>query len=99
VGMRTSSDFIGNTGGNTYATPQLYKAYESVINHPAKTDVSPDLRRERNIPGFRWGTATSNSVAPPKTIYAYNAYYDRFPGKWRREEEKVTPKDRTFTTQ
>lgn len=99
VGMATSSRFVGNTGGSTRVVPQLYRSYETIIDPTTQMNISPDLRRERNVPSYRWGAVGNHTALPAKTLFGYLDYYERFPGKWRREEETVLPKDGVFTPQ
>jgi hypothetical protein len=92
VGMKTAAASIGNCYGYANIYPRLFKTYESVINPVAKTDVSPDLRREWCIPSYTW-TGGDAVTLPTATPIAYNSYYDRFMGKWRREYEIQVPRN------
>lgn len=73
------------------ANIELYHRYQ---NDPV-TALSKDLRRERNIPPYIWvgGTATNQVMRkqylPVKTTLNL---YQRWAGKWRREEEIKVPR-------
>lgn len=95
IGMPTSANSIGRVYGWTYVYPRLFKSYESVIYAAAPAgsqDLSPDLRREWNCPVFYWSGGSATAV-PTATNYTYSNYWDRYPGKWRRQYETVIPRD------
>lgn len=95
VGMSTNAISIGRTYGYTNVYPRLFKSYESVINPSAplgSQDLSPDLRREWNCPVFTWSGGDA-VVLPTVAYFTYNNYWDRYPGKWRRQYEIVIPRD------
>ncbi len=96
IGVPTSAVSVGRVLGFINVYPRFYKAYESVINPGARTDVSPDLRRDWCISNYTWngGTAT---VVPGKVPVPYDSYYERYPNKWRREYEVVTPRNNNIS--
>ncbi len=95
VGIPTQAMSVGRSYGWTNIYPRVFKAYESVINPAAPVpnqDLSPDLRREWNCPVFTY-TGGDATTPPNPSYFAYNNYWDRYPGKWRRQYEIVTPRD------
>jgi hypothetical protein len=95
VGIPTLAISVGKIFGWTNIYPRVFKSYESVINPAAPVpnqDLSPDLRREWNCPVFTW-TGGDATVLPTPSYFAYNNYWDRYPGKWRRQYEVVIPRD------
>lgn len=87
-GIRSSDLEIGYSSGAVLATKWLYDLYETEDGSTA----SPDLRRDWNIAPFLYvgvpGVATPNPDLWRRTM-----------GKWRREYEVQTPKDRVVSPQ
>lgn len=91
VGIPTSSDVVGKNDGRLFVYPRLYRTYESFAFTTASdeaSDASPDQRRDWCVAPFKYagGDATT---APKENAVAYNLYYTRYPGKWRRSEENA----------
>lgn len=91
VGIPTSSDVAGKNDGRLFVYPRLYRTYESfafTTTTNAPSDASPDQRRDWCVASFKYsgGDATN---APAQNAVAYNLYYTRYPGKWRRSEENA----------
>ncbi|AWO00846.1 RagB/SusD family nutrient uptake outer membrane protein [Chitinophaga alhagiae] len=91
VGIPTSSDVAGKNDGRLFVYPRLYRTYESFAFTTATnavSDASPDQRRDWCVAPFKYsgGNATT---APAQNPVAYNLYYTRYPGKWRRSEENA----------
>lgn len=91
VGIPTSSDVAGKNDGRLFVYPRLYRTYESfafTTATNAPSDASPDQRRDWCVASFKYsgGDATN---APAQNAVAYNLYYTRYPGKWRRSEENA----------
>ncbi|MBO9154703.1 RagB/SusD family nutrient uptake outer membrane protein [Chitinophaga sp. GCM10012297] len=89
VGIPTSSDAAGKNDGRLFVYPRLYRTYESfafTTAANAPSDASPDQRRDWCVAPFKYsgGDATT---PPAQNAVAYNLYYTRYPGKWRRSEE------------
>ncbi|MGN7720417.1 RagB/SusD family nutrient uptake outer membrane protein [Chitinophaga sp. 22620] len=89
VGIPTSSDVAGKNDGRLFVYPRLYRTYESfafTTATNAASDASPDQRRDWCVAPFKYsgGDATT---PPAENAVAYNLYYTRYPGKWRRSEE------------
>ncbi|WP_346316201.1 RagB/SusD family nutrient uptake outer membrane protein [Chitinophaga sp. YIM B06452] len=89
VGIPTTSDVAGKNDGRLFVYPRLYRTYESfafTTATNAASDASPDQRRDWCVASFKYsgGDATS---PPAQNAVAYNLYYTRYPGKWRRSEE------------
>jgi hypothetical protein len=67
----------------------LYRKYQQ----DPITFLSKDLRRERNISPYQWSGGSAASQIMAKNYYIKNAnLYDRWPGKWRRDEEINLPR-------
>nr|WP_294895139.1 RagB/SusD family nutrient uptake outer membrane protein [uncultured Pedobacter sp.] len=83
----------GQITSPVYASAVLYRAYDSFYNPIAKTDNSPDLRRDRNVSTFQF-SGGSVSVPSTKAFYTWNqnGWWLRWPGKWRRAEETFQPR-------
>ncbi|RPD41259.1 RagB/SusD family nutrient uptake outer membrane protein [Chitinophaga barathri] len=91
VGIPTASDVAGKNDGRLFVYPRLYRTYESfafTTATNAASDASPDQRRDWCVAPFKYsgGDATT---APAQNAVAYNLYYTRYPGKWRRSEENA----------
>lgn len=89
VGIPTTSDISGRNDGRLFVYPRLYRTYESfafTTAANATSDASPDQRRDWSVASFKYsgGSATTPATEAP---VAYNLYYTRYPGKWRRSEE------------
>jgi hypothetical protein len=97
IGVPTSAASVGRVLGFVNIYPRFYKAYEAVINAAAKTNVSPDLRRDWCISNYTW-SGGSATVVPTKVPVAFDSYYERYPNKWRREYEIVTPRNNNITS-
>ncbi len=74
--------YPGRSTGDLYATAKLYQSYEN-----------DDLRRDRTIAPYQW-SGTDRDVMQ---IRPAAAFYNRFPGKWRRQEETNLPRHANFT--
>lgn len=89
VGIPTSSDAVGKNDGRLFVYPRLYRTYESfafTTATNAPSDASPDQRRDWCVAPFKY--SGGNATTPPaQNAVAYNLYYTRYPGKWRRSEE------------
>ena len=71
------------------ASIDLYNKYQIDPN----TKLSNDLRRERNIAPYRWiGGSTSYQIMTKNYWVINSNLYNRWPGKWRRDEEILTPR-------
>lgn len=91
VGIPTASDAAGKNDGRLFVYPRLYRTYESfafTTATNAASDASPDQRRDWCVAPFKYsgGDATTE---PAQNAVAYNLYYTRYPGKWRRSEENA----------
>ncbi|QEH41783.1 RagB/SusD family nutrient uptake outer membrane protein [Chitinophaga sp. XS-30] len=89
VGIPTSSDVVGRSDGRLFVYPRLFRTYESFQYTTATNairEVSPDQRRDWCVAPFKY--SGGGITAPPAmAAVAYNLYYTRYPGKWRRTEE------------
>ena len=72
------------------ASIALYRKYQQ----DPVTFLSKDLRRERNIAPYQWsgGTTSATSVMSKNYLVKNANLYDRWPGKWRRDEEINLPR-------
>jgi hypothetical protein len=67
----------------------LYNSYQK---NPV-TLLSNDLRMARNIAPYYWSGANITTKTMVKNYWPYNAnIYQRYPGKWRRDEELLLPR-------
>lgn len=88
--------FPGYGYGFMKPTGLLYKKYAldptSVALDP-NSRVTNDTRRDRNIAPFIWsgGNGTPTAVST-MTFYTPTQTYERWPAKWRREEEVTLPR-------
>jgi starch-binding outer membrane protein, SusD/RagB family len=86
VGVRMISEVVSpvrsvDTGfceGNIMPFPRLYKAY-----------APGDLRRERTISNYQFAGTNTTVVQAARTYYDENTLWERWPAKWRREEEDL----------
>ncbi len=91
VGIPTSSDVAGKSDGRLYVYPRLYRTYESfafTTATNAAADASPDQRRDWCVAPFKY-SGGDETTPPAQNAIAYNLYYTRYPGKWRRSEENA----------
>lgn len=92
IGVSTGINPYGRVQSSTRATALLYRAYESDYNPATKSDLSPDIRRDWCISPYvlTGGTATAKAVETP---VQWNAWWTRYPNKWRRQFEMALPID------
>ncbi|UCS93835.1 RagB/SusD family nutrient uptake outer membrane protein [Echinicola marina] len=91
-GIRSGDEQIGYSGGAVLATKWLFDLYEIDEGSTETPKESPDLRRDWNIAPFTY-------VGVPG-VQTYNPdLWRRTMGKWRREYETLTPKDRVVSAQ
>jgi starch-binding outer membrane protein, SusD/RagB family len=89
VGISTGNNLVGASNGLLFVYPRLYRTYETFRYTTAANaiqEVSPDQRRDWCVAPFKY-TGGSATVAPTAVPVAYNLYYTRYSGKWRRIEE------------
>ncbi len=89
VGIPTTSDIAGKNDGRLFVYPRLYRTYESfafTTATNAASDASPDQRRDWCVAPFKYSGGDA-ATPPAQNAVAYNLYYTRYPGKWRRSEE------------
>lgn len=93
VGIQSTNDIVGRCDGWIVVHPRALRMYASnnlvAVTGTSRNiarDTTPDVRRDWNIAKFKYsgGSATQ---APNRNIQAYQNYWGRYPGKWRREEE------------
>lgn len=84
----------GRATGNVFATPLLYRSFQSYYNPIRSTDNSPDYRRDVSVSNFGY-SGGSTTVPSTKSFFTFNqnGYWLRWPNKWRREYEVVLPRD------
>lgn len=71
------------------ASAALYQKYQS----DPVTFLSKDLRRERNIAPYLWTGGSGSSQIMTKSYIPINTrLYERWAGKWRRDEETLLPR-------
>ncbi|WP_026904194.1 RagB/SusD family nutrient uptake outer membrane protein [Pedobacter glucosidilyticus] len=87
-GIRTDNEVLGYTYGFIATTGQLFRLYQ--INSDGS---SPDLRRDWSIAPFSW------SPASIKVPFTRTQVFERDCGKFRREFELLSPKNKNFTNQ
>lgn len=69
----------------------LYNKYQK----DPVTFLSKDLRRERNIAAYQWTGGSTASQIMAKSYWPINgSLYQRWPGKWRRDEEINLPRNK-----
>lgn len=83
-GLECPDDKIGYSGGGIHPTARMFEMYEAA-----------DLRRDWAIAPYKY--VISNGVTS-KSNYTDVQIYDRTIGKWRREYETATPKNRTYNS-
>ncbi|WP_220392969.1 RagB/SusD family nutrient uptake outer membrane protein [Chitinophaga lutea] len=83
-GLECPDDKIGYSGGSVHPTARLFSLY-----------AATDLRRDWAIAPYRY--VTTNGVTT-KSNYTAAQIYDRTCGKWRREYEMSTPKNRSYNS-
>ncbi|PST83698.1 RagB/SusD family nutrient uptake outer membrane protein [Pedobacter yulinensis] len=82
IGIRSTSDEVGNSNANVRATSRLYQLYGN-----------GDLRRDWAIAPFQYTPVNSST----KVNYASTAIWNRDVGKYRREYEVFLPKSKGYT--
>jgi hypothetical protein len=89
LGITNADNLYGQQSGQELMTALAYRAFESFYNPAAKTDLSPDLRRDWSIAPFSYtgGVATPAPTAPTIVPQVWNSWWVRYPGKWRRQYE------------
>ena len=85
-GISTNNDATGRSNGGLRATYKLYTLYDQ-----------EDLRRDFAIANFTYDNEGPSGAKTPIIFTAIATYYDRFCGKFRREYEKILPKDASNT--
>ena len=90
-GIRCTDTQKGAAVAYLKATRKLWDLYEV---DPASTSQSLDLRRDWNCAGYYW-----NGTPAVYTLYSAGNTWIKDAGKWRREYELVSPKDKDFTPQ
>ncbi|MFT3979602.1 MAG: RagB/SusD family nutrient uptake outer membrane protein [Ferruginibacter sp.] len=95
-GPNAGDESIGWCNNTTRITGLLYKSYETDSSGTNTIRFSPDLRRDWTSVLYDYGSAASN---PNKNRTAVTNIYDMGMGKWRREFETLTPKNRSYTSQ
>ncbi|MFD1255428.1 RagB/SusD family nutrient uptake outer membrane protein [Mucilaginibacter terrae] len=100
VGINDGANPNGQTIGQLFTTPLLYRSYESYYNSGLSMDNTPDLRRDLNCAPFDYGggTPTVPSVQRPFG-WNQNGWWQRWPGKWKRINEVQLPRDNNNTPQ
>ena len=91
VGISTTNPIVGASNGLLFAYPRLYRTYETFPYTTATNaiqETSPDQRRDWCVAPFKY-TGGSTTVAATMAPVAYNLYYTRYSGKWRRIEENT----------
>lgn len=92
IGVSSNVNPWGRVQGQTRATAILYRAYESTYDPLLRQDLSPDLRRDWNVAPYTFAGGDANTPATVTPI-AWNTWWNRQPGKWRRQFETATPRD------
>jgi hypothetical protein len=83
-GLDSQDDVIGYSGGALHPTARIFNLFDSA-----------DLRRDWAIAPYKYVVA--NGVTT-KTFYTKTQIYERTVGKWRREYETATPKNRVYNS-
>lgn len=83
-GLECPDDKIGYSGGGIHPTARMFSLY-----------AAGDLRRDWAIAPYKY--VVSNGVTS-KSFFTDAQIYDRSVGKWRREYETATPKNRTYNS-
>lgn len=85
-GLECLDDKIGYSNGSLKITGRMWSLF-----------AATDLRRDWAIAPYKWTTNATTGVSV-KTPYTAIQIYDRTPGKWRREYETQTPKNRNYNS-
>jgi starch-binding outer membrane protein, SusD/RagB family len=95
IGVNVATNAWGRIQAQTRTTAILYRAYESNYDPTNKQDLSPDLRRDWNVAPYTLTLPAGADITTVPTItpVAWNSWWLRYPGKWRRQYEVVTPRD------
>lgn len=84
--------YNGNRNGVAYTGDANFPGYSYgflyVTSKLYRKYAAGDLRRDRTIANYTWTTAGV------KTMLTDAQTYDRYPGKWRRDEELVLPRNK-----
>jgi starch-binding outer membrane protein, SusD/RagB family len=102
VGVSVGINAWGRVQNVTRMTANLYRAYESIYDPGNKQDLSPDLRRDWTVAPYTLGNVPSTSsqaTIPTIDAVAWNSWWLRFNGKWRRQYETVVPRDNNNSPQ
>lgn len=102
VGVNVAVNAWGRIINTTRMTANLYRSYESNYNPTINQDLSPDLRRDWTVAPYTLGNVPSNSsqaTIPSIVPVAWNSWWLRFNGKWRRQYETVVPRDNNNSPQ
>ncbi|WP_109698983.1 RagB/SusD family nutrient uptake outer membrane protein [Chitinophaga deserti] len=83
-GLECADDKIGYSGGGIHPTGRMFEMY-----------AADDPRRDWAIAPYKY--VITNGVTT-KTNYTAAQVYDRTVGKWRREYETATPKNRSYNS-
>ncbi len=91
VGVRNglSSSFTNFPGPGQaflHTTAKLFNIYPV---SDQTTLASKDLRRDRTVAPYQW---TGSGDTGTKTLWTKSQIYDRWPGKWRRDDETMLPR-------
>ncbi|WP_343304023.1 RagB/SusD family nutrient uptake outer membrane protein [Chitinophaga niabensis] len=85
-GVECTDDKIGYSTGPLKITARMFGLY-----------AATDLRRDWAIAPYKYVTNATTGVTT-KTPYTAAQIYDRTVGKWRREYETITPKNRNYNS-
>lgn len=102
VGVSVGINLWGRVQNTTRMTAVLYRAYESAYDPLNKQDLSPDLRRDWNVAPYTLGNVpatSSQATIPTVDPIAWNSWWLRYNGKWRRQYEVVVPRDNNNSPQ
>lgn len=91
-GIRSSDVELGASSGAVLATKWLFDLHEKDETSTTTPLTSPDLRRDWNIAPFTYAGVPGVETPNPDL-------WRRTMGKWRREYEVQTPKDRVVSPQ
>lgn len=83
-GLECPDDNIGYSGGALHTTARLFNLFEEA-----------DLRRDWAIAPYKY--VITNGVTS-KSFYTPEQIYERTAGKWRREYETASPKNRVYNS-
>ncbi|MEI6946820.1 RagB/SusD family nutrient uptake outer membrane protein [Paraflavisolibacter sp. H34] len=96
VGVSVGINKWGRITSTTRTTAVLYRTYGSTYDAARKQDLTPDLRRDWNVAPYTLGgvpSTSSQETVPTIEPVAWNSWWMRFSGKWRRQYEVVVPRD------